>query len=267
MGYHKYLSGLGALSFAICVELVTFSLLMPSLRAQSLEVSLTFPSGQDVGAPARTGGGGQRSGPGCLKGKIPLTALTPKNNLVKTVSDKATLFVYVPETQVKSAELVVVDEEGEQYKSPVTLTKTGGIVELSWPATLSLQTGKEYKWQLSILCDSEDRSTEQFVRGLIQRQPMTTPETNPEELNKNLAALATNPQDAKKRLMKQAEEYAQTESWSEVLTILARLQQRLPNDPEIADSWQELLNSQDLAAIATQPLVSCCTANSQASEV
>jgi hypothetical protein len=44
------------------------------------------------------------------------------------------------------------------------------------------------------------------------------------------------------------------------LAILAQLRHDRPNDSKVIDAWKELLNSVELEAIATEPLVECCKA-------
>jgi hypothetical protein len=246
MSYQKYLARLSALGVAFFVELVTFSLMMPQLRAQPSLVSLTFPPTESRGAPARTSGGGTRSIVAtCIKGSRPLTALTPSNNVVTTVSPNPTLFWYVPQTVAKFAELVVVDDRGnEVYQTILTLNGTPGVVKLSLPASVSLKTGKDYEWYFGLICNQEQRSQDTFVRGVIERT-----ELNSAQKTKLAAA---------KRPLDRAEVYAGAKVWQETLMILAQLRQQRPNDSQITEAWKELLSSVQLEAIATEPLVECC---------
>ncbi len=247
MSCRKNLSYLSALSIALCVELVTFSLAAPPLRAQSLKVSVTFPRAQNRGAPARTAGAGQRR-PDCYVGNTPLTALTPSNNVATTVSANPTLFWYVPQSEAKSAEFVVIDnQKNEIYATTLALNGSPGIVKLSLPATVSLETGKDYTWQLALICDPTDRSGDQVVEGLIERTALSSAQ-------KTRLAAATDP-------LKQAEVYAQARIWQETIAILAQLRRDRPNDSNVTNAWKELLNSVELPAIATAPLVECCTAD------
>src|SRR5919199_274396 len=251
MSCHKYLSYLSALGAALCVEVVTFFSVTP-LSAEPLKVSLTFPPVENVGAPSRTAGGGQRGGPSggpsCVTGRIPLTALAPSNNLGTTVSGNPTLFWYVPQTEAKSAKFMMIDNQGNEfYTTTLPLKGTPGVVKLSLPANVSLQPGKNYIWRLELNCDLENPSEQKFVRGLVKRT-----ELNVEQ--KTQLAAATEP-------LQKAQVYADAKVWQETLTILAQLRSTRPNDPRITDAWQELLMSVQLNAIATEPLVDCCTIN------
>ncbi|MBE9127373.1 MULTISPECIES: DUF928 domain-containing protein [unclassified Coleofasciculus] len=259
MVYWKHLSYLGAFGVTLFLQVATFSLAVPQLKAQSLEVSLTFPPGKGVGAPARTGGGGRRSGLSCVQGNIPLTALTPTNNLITTASGNPTLFWYIPATKADSAELIVVDEEGnEVYLNTLALQNAPGVVELSLPEQVSLEPNKRYIWQFSIICNPLDRSEDNYVRGWIERKQSQELDITLAELNQNLKELETNPCEVKKRLQQQAKDLAGAQIWAETITILARLYQTLPKDRTIATEWEELLESVELNAIATKPLLDCC---------
>jgi hypothetical protein len=247
MSYQKYLSYLSALSVALCVELVTFSSVMP-LSAEPLKVSLTFPPVDNVGAPARTAGGGQRGGPACVRGKIPLTALAPSNNLGTTVSGNPTLFWYVPQTEAKSAKFVMLDNQANAiYTTILPLKGTPGVVKLSLPANVSLQPGQDYTTELTLNCDSENPSDQRIVQGLVKRTELNAQQ-------KTQLAAATEP-------LQKAQVYAQAKVWQETLTILAQLRSTRPNDPRITDAWQELLKSVQLEPIATEPLLECCTSD------
>lgn len=253
MGCQKYLSYLGVLSVALSVEFLAFSLVTPQLRAQSLEVSVIFPPTSNRGAPGRTIGGGGRNpdARACLKGIFPVvTALTPRNNVVTTVSPNPTFFWYIPQTEARTAEFVIKDDQlKDVYRTNLAIKGTPGVVKLSLPATVSLRTGKEYLWELGLICDRANRSDDRVVRGLIERTELT------QEQKTKLAAA--------KEPLKKAEVYAEARVWQETLSILAQLRRDRPNDAKVTDAWTELLKSvQLISAIANAPLVDCCTVQS-----
>ncbi len=247
MSCQKYLLSLGTLLIALCVELVTFSFVTPQVRAQSLEFSVTFPPTEDVGAPDRTGGGGTRSPEDlCVQGTIPLTVLAPTNNVGTTVSANPTLFWYVPQTKANSAEFVLHDNQyNEVFRTTLALNGSPGVVKVSLPTTVSLETGKDYQWELGLICNPENQSLVS-IRGVIQRTELSSAQ-------KTKLAAATEP-------LTKAQVYAEAKVWQETLAILAQLRHQRPNDSTVTDAWKELLNSVDLQAIATAPLLECCTA-------
>ena len=260
MGYQKYLWSVGTLSVALCVELVSVSLVTPPLRAQSLEVSVTFPPTEQRGAPSRTIGAGQRgstrsaearrpSPQACLTGNNPaLTALTPEDNVATTVSANPTLYWYVPETKAKSAKLTVLDEQNKNvvYQTSLTLKGIPGVVKVNLPKSVSLETGKNYQWKFLLICNPETPRDNLLLQGGIKRN----------ELSSEQKTKLSQVQDP----LKQAEVYAEAKIWQETLAILSQLHQERPHDSKVTDAWEELLDSVKLSAIATEPLVECCTA-------
>jgi hypothetical protein len=187
-----------------------------------------------------------------LTSNLPLTALTPNNNVVTTVSGNPTLFWYVPKTEAKSAEFVLFDKDfdkdgeklNEIYRTTVAVKGTPGIVKLHIPASVSLETGKKYLWAFTVMCNS-DPEDNPWVAGAIERT-----ELNGEEETKLAAA---------KEPLQKAEVYAEAKVWQETLSLVAQLRYERPYDFRVNNAWRELLSSVQLGAIASEPLVECCT--------
>jgi len=270
MNRQKHISYLGALGVTLSVELLGSGVIAPPL------LSLTFPPTQNVGAPARTIGGGQR-GTCFKKDNIPLTPLTPSNNLVTTVSANPSLFLYVPKTEAKSAEFKLAEiievkpgqnqesfgiehQEKQVYRTFYALNSTPGVVKLNLPPTVSLEIGKKYHWSLRTVCNLDnlaDESQDQFTEGWIQLTELTL-----EQKTQLVAA---------KEPLKQAEIYAQAKIWQESLNILAQLRAQRPNDLRVNQEWQDLLKSVELdkeldsvelaKELVNAPIIGCCQAN------
>jgi hypothetical protein len=273
MGEQKYLPGWGSIAMLLSPGLVIFSSLPVGLRAQPFpewKVSLEFPV-DNVGQPnGGTGGGGTRGS--CFKNqqnqedKMPLTGLMPRNSLTHrpvnqtlTVAANPTFFVYVPETTTLSAEELVFaefllfdDQDNEVYKTtfplptvlssdvPSSSVSTPGIVKLSLPANVSLETAKNYRWVFQLVCEkaNADRVFGQYVEGRIQRT-----ELSPD--------LKTKIEEATP--LEQAQLYAKAKIWSETLMLAAQLRSSQPAE------WEKLLKSVGLNEIAQVPLLECCT--------
>ncbi len=220
---------MGILASAIAPAIANMALLVP----QSLAVG--FPPVQDRGAPARTAGGGVRGGEACVApGQKPLTALMPTNNVGTTVDPKPTLFVYVPKTNVKAAELSLTDKEGNQVFREVELTGEAGVLEVSLPKEASLKEGKEYHWQFAIVCNAAERSADIYVEGVIERTQLSP------ELTKQLDEAAA---------LEKAQLLAENQIWLDTLKIVADLRSSKPAE------WEGLLKSVQLDDIATAPFV------------
>ena len=166
------------------------------------------------GRPGRRKGGGSRST--CPNSDIPLTALVPKNNIGTTVSDRPSLWFYVPyrPEQVGAIEVVLQDEsENDVYRQAFALPKTPGLVNFQLPQNAPpLAVNQSYRWYFKLYCDRSSLATANFVEGWIKRIP----------LNPDLAArLKSKDSPAHK-------EYESSLVWFDSLDSLAQL--RLSND-------------------------------------
>jgi hypothetical protein len=265
MGEPKYLPGWGSIAILLSPGLVIFSSLPVGLRAQPYpewKVTLQFPV-DNVGQPDSTLGGGQR-GSSCLEKsqeeKMPLIGLMPIRNKLNwrtrvpgnqtlTVAANPTFFVYVSETTAKSAEFLLYDDQDKEvYQTtlrlptvpssvvPSSSVSTPGIVKVSLPANVSLETGKNYYWVFALNCMAPDGdlSGTLYVDGWIQRT-----ELSPDLKTKIEQATP----------LEQAQLYAKARIWSETLMLVSQLRSSKP------DEWEELLNSVGLTQIAQAPFI------------
>jgi hypothetical protein len=279
MGEQKYLSGWGSIAILLSPALVIFSSLPVGLRAQPFpewKVSLEFPVPGPIGQPEGGSAAGASRG-SCLednqKDKMPLTGLMPIRNKLNqitsvatnqtlTVAANPTFFVYVPETTTQSAEYLVVaefsvydDQHKDVYKTtfrlptvlssdlPNSSVSTPGIVKLSLPANVSLETGKTYRWVFQLYCSTANagpnfepnyNENNPFVDGWIQRT-----ELSPDLKTKIEQATP----------LEQTKLYAKARIWSETLMLAAKLRSSNP------DEWEELLKSVGLNEIAQAPFI------------
>ena len=243
MSMPKYKRFLGIVTFLLSPAVVTLSGLQSQLQARPQppwKVSLAFPPTEEVGAPARTVGGGARGEQSaCDVGDEKITALMPtRNNVGKTVLPNPTFFVYVPKTTAKQAEFFVVDNQGYLvYEAEFALPSSGGIVKLSMPETLSLETGKDYVWQFAAICNPEDPGSDGFVEGSIQRVELSP--------DMEIKLERAKPLD-------QAKLFAGARIWNDTLTALAEVRSDYPLE------WREFLSSVGLEEMASEPILDCC---------
>jgi hypothetical protein len=266
MEKQKYLPGWRSLAILLSPALVIFSSLPVGLRAEPYpewKVSLQFPVEQGIGQPGGGAIGGATRG-SCSKknqqNQMPLTGLMPIRNKLNqrirvpanqtlTVAANPTFFVYVPETTAKSAEFLLSDEQdNEVYQTtlrlptvlssdvPTSSVSTPGIVRVSLPANVSLETGKNYRWVFALNCIAPDGdlSGNLYVEGWIQRT-----ELSPD--------LKTKVEQATP--LEQAKLYATARIWPETLMLASQLRSSKP------DEWEELLNSVGLTEIAQAPFI------------
>ncbi|MEA5574991.1 DUF928 domain-containing protein [Anabaena sp. UHCC 0451] len=215
------------------------------LLAQPLpmKISLEFPTGDSRGTPKSTLGGGRR-GVSCItldEGKPALTALMPKrDNKSLTVSATPEFYFYVPKTTAITGEFVLRNGEKDIYQTTFKLPEKSGIVKLQIPPTSNLKTGSTYKWYFTIICNADDRSSDEYTDGIIERTAITP------SVNKALQQATP---------LKKAAIYAQYDLWPETITNIAQLRSEKP------DIWKKLLKSVGLEVIAEEQLLNCCQPN------
>lgn len=241
MNLQKYFQPSGRLIIIISSALLLNSL---PVMAQPLpvKVSLNFPSGDAEGAPKRTSGGGRRSGfASCIqndKEKPYLTALMPRrDNKSLTISKAPTLYFYVPRTKATVGEFILRDINNDQediYQITFKLPNQPGIIKLQLPQKVALKTGSTYKWFFSIICDSEERSSDEYTEGEIKRINISS--------SVNQAIQKATP-------LKQAQIYAKYDLWPETITNIDNLRSQSSKE------WQELLKSVGLGVIAEEPII------------
>jgi hypothetical protein len=221
------------LAIAATVAIASLSMALPSY-------SLQFPRSSNRGAPARTAGGGVR-GNACVstaRNKLQFTALIPENNVSTTVSTSSTLLFYVPASESKVAELLLMDSDGNDLHTDlVPLPSSGGIIQVRLPEKTKageplLKPNQDYIWRFAIICDASDRTRDLPLDGTVRRVAPTP------ELQAALRSAQGNP-------LKQAEAYANAGIWQETALAAVALYNR---DPQ---PWQGLLKSIKLDALTT----------------
>lgn len=193
------------------------------------------------GLPGRREGGGTRGG--CATQQPALTALIPKTNWGLTLNEHPTFFWYIPQNMAVAAEFVLLDPaNAEIYTATMPLTSQGGVIQVSLPTDGSvppLEADKLYHWYFSLVCDPLDRSADQFTDGWVQR---TLP--SPELIQRLETA-----SDQEKIAI-----YSQAGIWYDAIATLSTLRQAQPENTELAQQWQVLLESIGLETLADRPL-------------
>jgi hypothetical protein len=182
---------------------------------------------------------------GCAgSNQVSLTALVPKNKIGRTVSDYPTFFFYLPQTDAELAELILEDESGNQiYQQNLTIKNLSGVIGVSIPANTNvppLEVGKDYTWKFTVVCDAEDRASDQLESGIVRRV----------ELSADILRELENADPRQKTFI-----YAQNGIWQDALSTLAAARLVNPNDPDLAADWESLLESVTLGEIPKEPIV------------
>jgi hypothetical protein len=173
-----------------------------------------------------------------------LTALVPKNKIGRTVSDYPTFFFYLPQTEAELAELILEDESGNQiYRQDLTIKNVSGVIGVSILANTNvspLEVGKNYTWKFTVVCDPQDRASDQLETGIVRRV----------ELSAEILGKLENANPRQKTVI-----YAENGIWQDALSNLAAARRANPNDKDLAADWESLLDSVTLGAIAKEPIV------------
>lgn len=238
-------------------------------------IRFTPPSVPNRGIPTGRSRGGASRSKTCQIAKEPLTALVPnankslteidnastanlKNNSVElakstsesvwalTASDRPNFGFYVPYALNSNypIEFVLQDEfNNTLYQNSLTLSKTvPGVMQVKLPNQVApLEIGKKYHWYFLVYCHADDPV---YVEGWIERVAV----------NPNLRTKLEKATPREKAAL-----YAANGIWYDALTNLARLRQMHPNDVALKADWESLLDSVGLGAIASEPILSCCT--------
>jgi hypothetical protein len=198
---------------------------------------------EDMDAPPTARVRSVRGGCGSSN-QVSVTPLVPKNKIGWTVSDYPTFFFYLPQTDSELAEFILEDESGNQiYQQELTIKNLSGVIGVSIPANTNvppLEVGKSYTWKFTVVCDAQDRSSDQLESGIVRRV----------ELSPDILSELEKADPRLKTFI-----YAEKGIWQDALSNLAEARRANPNDPVFQTDWESLLDSVTLGEIAKEPIV------------
>ncbi|WP_055074847.1 DUF928 domain-containing protein [Pseudanabaena sp. 'Roaring Creek'] len=248
--HRHFYSYLVFLAIATLWKVTTFSNFVADANAQTFEPPVNNP------APTTTIGGGRRGSDGqCLKDlkdldlhqkdfkanssvEYQITPLLPPNQFGLTISSNPRFFAYIPKTNAIAVEFTLENPQGKGLaRKRIDLTTTPSVVNVQFDG-LSLEIGKDYKWLVSLVCETGDPE-DHFAEGIIRR---IQPESS------MLAKLE------KATAIDRVYIYAKFGIWYEAIANLANLRLSQPNNAELRSNWLNLLTSSNLAPLANSPL-------------
>jgi hypothetical protein len=195
--------------------------------------------------PLNTQGGASR-GPVCQDKESelePIPLVPVDSQMGETAAEYPTFFWYMPETSAPEVEFVLQDENDKVvYKVTYTLAKSAeggtisapGLMSLTLPAFANLsplEIGKEYKWQVVLICNSPYHDND-VVRGASIKRVAADP------------ALALRIQQATPQ--ERVALYKDAQLWHDAVSTLVELQRTRPDDTNLAVTWDRLLSSAGL---------------------
>jgi hypothetical protein len=169
-------------------------------------------------------------------------AIVPSTNIGLTVTPHPSIFVYIPQTNAQKGFFSIQDEESNYYyQTSITLPKQSGVIEVSVGSEVpALEVGKNYKWSLAMICNQYLEPDSPFVTGWIRRV----------EPNKTVASISQS-----KISLDAATKLAANGVWYDTVFTIVKLRKLQPSNQNLAISWQRLLESAKLNAIAQEPLL------------
>jgi hypothetical protein len=167
-----------------------------------------------------------------------LMPLLPETREGLTVSERPSLFVYVPQTKAKTGYFVLKDKaEDFYYQTQVAIPEGGGIVRLTLPEdSPALEIGTIYQWSFVVACELPVRVDSPRVDGWLQRIESTN-------LDKYEGVDS----------LEAATSYGAEGIWYDVITTLADLRRSQPQT--YTQAWVEFLSSVGLETVANEPIL------------
>ncbi|AFZ19182.1 DUF928 domain-containing protein [Allocoleopsis franciscana] len=155
---------------------------------------------------------------------LPLTALSPETNLGFTIAAYPKFFFYIPQMSATAVKFTLLQEDDNKvYEKTFPSSRISGIFDLRLPDDKSLPplvVGKNYHWYFQITCPQLG-SGDIYVDGWVQR----------------------------------VSRGGQNNLWYDSVATLAEKRRLNPDDSALAAAWENLLRSEGLDKIASQPLM------------
>lgn len=235
----------------------------PALQAQRRRRSLSWRVGVRPSLPRI--GGFSRSINSCTD-QTQITAFVPPPRsdekidkgygaVDTTLSSHPTFWVHLASVPAGTQmQFTLQDEFGKKqlYNSRFESKEPTGLLGIRLPtAAPALTVGKRYVWQMAIVCDPNDRSSDRGVLGSwIQRldpaQLKPTQGFNPKPLVQALARASKQDQPAL---------YADLGIWQDAVTTLIDLQLKQPKNQELQADWRSLLTGAQMNEFINAPFL------------
>ncbi len=171
-----------------------------------------------------------------------MLAILPESFYGTTLEERPTILAYVPASTAQTAVFSLKDEaKNLHYQMSVPVSSEGGLVKIQLPeAAPALEVGKSYQWYLALQLDGELTPASPFVDGWVKRIEPSAAVAN---------ALTQGNQLANIELL------GAQGIWYDTAAQLAALHLAQPTNPEIAQHWDELLESVGLSEIEIAPAI------------
>ncbi|MCU0549228.1 MAG: DUF928 domain-containing protein [Leptolyngbya sp. Prado105] len=198
-------------------------------------------------APTETKGGASRGDIACTSltshDTPQIVLLTPTHsNYSLTTLKRPTFLVYVSPSSAPKAFFSLKNAKGQlHYRQAFPVPEQGGIIRITLPdSTAPLAVNHPYEWGVALMCGGKLRPNSPFASSWVQRIQLAS---------KVDASLPNQP------ALEQAAIYGSNAVWHDMLAKLATLKQQKPQDPAIARTWTQILDSAGLTKITSAEIV------------
>ncbi|NEQ48976.1 MAG: DUF928 domain-containing protein [Leptolyngbya sp. SIO3F4] len=190
-----------------------------------------WPTDDDK-APDRTVSGASRGN--CSSEQV--TALLPGSQYGLTSKSYPEVLVATSADIPSQALFSIQSTDGYYYETYIDLPEKPGIVSLTLPSEAPPLVADElYQWSLILMCNNRLRPDSPSLQGWIQIQ-------STESMTANLT-------------LEQAVEYREAHLWYDMISLLADLRTQYPENSDIHEAWQSILETTDLAAVVNEPIL------------
>ncbi|HIK31058.1 MAG TPA: DUF928 domain-containing protein [Oscillatoriales cyanobacterium M4454_W2019_049] len=171
-----------------------------------------------------------------------VTALVPETNHGRTVAERPTFFIYLPEMDVREGFFSIQDEHRNGvYQTYIEIPEHGGIISFTLPEDAPpLEVDRDYEWHFVPINGETLRPDSPEIVGWIKR---VAPSSNLEKIARAGASLDL------------ANAYGQQGIWYDTLSTLVTLKQLQPDNTDLNGEWSDLLEQVGLGAIAPNSVV------------
>ena len=225
--------------FSLAIAIWSLGSLVAIAQSQTNDSNNTINSG----LPDNRQAGGSRE-LSCIAQDDNFTVLIPNKTVNTTASIDPKIFFYVPKTtEQKTIEFVLRDHKDQLIHEAFLKTDgQAGIMNVEIPQDISKsleQSNSNYKWYLSMICDSQNRSRDLVLEGQIGYV----------ELDNSIRQQLENSSPAE-----QAKLYLKAAIWFDALSVVAKESHQMINT-ESTQKWAQMLEDIGLAQLSTQPFI------------
>lgn len=198
--------------------------------------------------PRRTQGSGSRGCDQSLAGDLVTLLIPSKDYAGQTTSGHPTFFWYLsqPVSVPMRFSLVEPGVARPLYEKQIDSPQVG-MIQVALPKDKpELLTGRQYKWSVTLLCNTKRPSANPLLISWIERIPTTA------ALEQQLAAVALNNHSSTQTLRDRAWIYARWGLWYNALATISKAQATNPRDLAIQDDFLSLLEQVGLNQVTAQ---------------